>query len=126
MQGRFINVDTLLHSLVAGLADFRVGLFTGMVLGKLADRFGNIHYFSVSFHELRFELAEKFFALLLDDGSVGNWVGGSLRDPRQHFGRNRRYTLAMVAGWACIEIGRIVQMAFRARQAVSGNFARRV
>ena len=85
-----------------------------MVFGKLAEHFGNVHYFSVSFHQLRLELAQKFLALLLDDRGIGNGVGRSLRDSGRQFGRNRRHALVVIAGRASLEIGGIVEVAFRA------------
>jgi hypothetical protein len=86
-----------------------------MVLSKLANRFRSVRYFGVRFQELRLELAKKFLALLFDDGGVGNRVGSRLRHLGRHFGHYGGYALVVLASGTGLEIGRIVQVAFRTR-----------
>jgi hypothetical protein len=86
-----------------------------MVLSKLAERFLCVRHFGVRLQELRLELAKKFLALLFDDRGIRNGVDLSLRYSGRHFGHEWGNAFIVLADGADIQVGRIVQVAFRAR-----------
>jgi hypothetical protein len=59
------HVQLLLQAFIARLADFGVHLLSRMVFSQIANRSRRAHHFGVGGKELRFELAEELFALLL-------------------------------------------------------------
>jgi hypothetical protein len=86
-----------------------------MVFPKLANRFFRVDHFGVRLQKLGLELAKEFLTLLFDDGGIRHRLGSRLGDSGRRFGHHGRNSFVVLAGWADIEIGRKVQMAFRAR-----------
>src|ERR1051326_3762046 len=88
-----------------------------------APRFWGADNLGVGFHKLALELAQRCVSFLLDDGRVRNWLSRSLCHSRRNSWDDRRNALMMPAGGANIEVGGIVQVALRARQAVARDFS---
>jgi hypothetical protein len=90
-----------------------------MVLSKFANGFGGLRDVRVRFAQLSLELPEKFFAFLLQDGSVRYELCRILQRLRSNFRRYGRNPLVMFARRANVHIGGIIKMALRAGQSVS-------
>ncbi|HKU25959.1 MAG TPA: hypothetical protein VJQ54_10845, partial [Candidatus Sulfotelmatobacter sp.] len=109
---------------VACAADVGTSGFPGVMLGELADGFGTLHNFGVGLPQLGFKLAQKFFALALENSGIGNLFGIGLNCFRRKSWNNSGDPLFVMADRAVIEVGGVIEMALRTRQAVPGMLAR--
>src|SRR5437763_753666 len=95
-----------------------------MVLRKPANRFWSVHDSRMRLKHVSLELTQKLLPLLLQSCASRKRVGNGLRWPDRQLRGESRNPLLVMAGRAFVEVRRVIQMAFQARQPISRFLSR--